>query len=338
MTDNKKFFLDLSGLQILWNKMKSTFASKSEIDNITLNINALKSDIDGVEALTLSYAPKEAYSYSVAVELAKEVPAGTIIIVGNDELINDTNYVQGFYIVDNDKIPHYIGTSSGTATNEEIATLRNRIATLEKQIIKTASIVDADGNALSAFTIANNDLVVVYDDKVVADSDSVNALTHRAIAARFGEIESKISAIPKFKISVVDSLPTDSETKSFSTIYLVKTGVDSDNIYTEYIYVQDSTNGNHWEILGSQSLALDNYVTKEFLTSTINSALKEYAKIADVEKAIEAAKTEVLTDVANNYAIKAEVLAEDDIILSITTGKIGEEIQITPEQINALLN
>lgn len=336
MADNKKFFLDLGGLQTLWDKMKSTFAGKNDVDNIKLNIAALQADIDGVEALTLSYAPKTANNYSVAVELAKSVPAGTIIIVGNDELIDDVTYQQGFYIVDGNKMPHYIGTSTGTATDEEIAALRNRISTLEKQIIKTASIVDADGNALGAFTIANNDLIIVYDDKVVADSDSINALTHRAIAARFGELESMISTLPKFKIMVVDSLPTD--VKSFSTIYLVKTGNESNNLYTEYIYIQDSVNGDHWEMLGTQSIALDNYVTKDFLTTTINSALTDYAKKADLENAIANAKTDILNNISETYATKQDVLTETDIITSITTGKIGEEIQITAEQLDELLN
>lgn len=335
MADNKKYFLDLTGLRALWSKMKNAFASKEEVETIKVHISTLQADIDGVEALTLSYAPKIADNYSAAVELAKTNPAGTVIVVKANQTIDDVVYNKGFYIIDGDKAPHYIGTSTGTSSSIEIADLRERISALEKDIIKTASIVDANGNSLSAFTIANNNLVLVYDDEVIANSDSVNALTHRAIAAKFGELESMLSSVPKFKIEVVDALPVDSI--SFSTIYLVKENSEiTNNIYTEYLYIQDSVKGNHWEVLGSQALALDNYVTKEFLTTTINTAIADYAKKSDVDAAVNAAKTEILNTIAVTYATKDEIMTEDSIIESISNGRIGNEIKITIEQIESL--
>lgn len=66
------------------------------------------------------------------------------------------------------------------------------------------------------------------------------------------EIDNKISAIPKFAISVVLSLPT--ENISDTTIYLVTTGEESENLYTEYIHV----NGR-WEKLGTQTIDLSGY-------------------------------------------------------------------------------
>ena len=58
------------------------------------------------------------------------------------------------------------------------------------------------------------------------------------------EIDEKISSIPKFSIEVVETLPT--ENISTTTIYLVLTGEETDNIYTEYIYT------DKWEKLGTQ--------------------------------------------------------------------------------------
>jgi hypothetical protein len=326
MADNKKYFLDLIGLNTLWNKLKKTFASKTEVN---LHIAALQADIDGVETLTLSYAPKVASNYTEALNIAKAAPAGTVIVVGENESVNDVIYVKGLYIIDNDKLPHYIGTSSGNASTEEIAVLRSRVSALENEIIKAASIVDGDGNQLSGITIANNSLVMIYDDEVVADSESINALTHRAIAAKFGELENRITSIPKFKIEVVDALPESQI--SLTTIYLVKSDETSDNMYTEYIYVQSGSAG-HWEALGSQVLALDNYVTKEFLNKTLQDSLNNYAKKSDIT----AVKTEILETVAENYALKTDVLTEQDIITSITEGNIGNSIMITDEQIEQL--
>lgn len=144
-----------------------------------------------------------------------------------------------------------------------------------------------------------------------------------------------LSSVPKFKIEVVDALPVDSI--SFSTIYLVKENSEiTNNIYTEYLYIQDSVKGNHWEALGSQALALDNYVTKEFLTTTINTAIADYAKKSDVDTIVNAAKTEILNTIAATYATKDEIMTEDNIIESISNGRIGNEIKITIEQIESL--
>ena len=69
------------------------------------------------------------------------------------------------------------------------------------------------------------------------------------------EFDSKLSSIPKFKIEVVNSLPTSNI--SSTTVYLVKSGNETQNLYTEYIYVN-----NAWEYLGKQSVDLTGYALK----------------------------------------------------------------------------
>lgn len=73
-------------------------------------------------------------------------------------------------------------------------------------------------------------------------------------------IKNSISAIPKFRTVVVNSLPDDASPKSESTIYLVKSGNDAQNLYTEYIWIN-----NAWEKLGEQKVNLDDYLTKSNL-------------------------------------------------------------------------
>ena len=341
MAETKKYFLDFGGLQTLWGKMKNTFAPKSDVEALgtrvgtaELNITNLGKDIESVEAITLSYAPKVVEKYSDALSVVNTSSAGQIFVVGNDETIGDVLYKEGFYIVDNDKTLHYVGTTIG-GSDSEIAALRDRITTLEGQIITAGSIQTSDGAMLGGITIANNSLIMIYDDQVIANSDSVNALTHRAAAAKFAELEGMISAVPKFKIEVVDQLPLDG--MSLSTIYLLKNSTEqNNNLYTEYIYLQDKG----WEKLGEQTIALDNYVTKDFLTTTINNALKDYVKTSDVENMISAAKTEVLNTVAATYATKdmiAGFMTESEIIASIQEGNIGDAITITSEQIEGLV-
>lgn len=74
-------------------------------------------------------------------------------------------------------------------------------------------------------------------------------------------IKNSISAIPKFRTAVVNSLPDDAEAKSESTIYLVKSGNDTQNLYTEYIWINGA-----WEKLGEQKVNLDNYLTQSNLS------------------------------------------------------------------------
>ena len=83
------------------------------------------------------------------------------------------------------------------------------------------------------------------------------------------EINNLISKIPKFAIEVVDTLPTSDISET--TVYLLKTSeTEADNLYTEYIYI-----GGKWEMLGTQKLDLSNYY-----------------KSAEVDKLVEAEKTE----------------------------------------------
>lgn len=67
--------------------------------------------------------------------------------------------------------------------------------------------------------------------------------------------KTELSAVPKFKIEVVEALPTSNI--GAATIYLQKTGNETDNLYTEYIYVNSK-----WEKLGTQKLDLSGYQTK----------------------------------------------------------------------------
>lgn len=69
------------------------------------------------------------------------------------------------------------------------------------------------------------------------------------------EINNMISAIPKFSIQVVQSLP--SSNISTTTIYLVPKTASTNDSYDEYIYVS-----NTWEKIGSTAVSLDDYYTK----------------------------------------------------------------------------
>lgn len=112
-------------------------------------------------------------------------------------------------------------------------------------------------------------------------SDLVNYYTKSQTYTQ-SEINALISAIPKFTISVVNSLPVSGI--SNTTVYLLSGGV-SGNLYTEYIYVNGA-----WEILGSQRVDLDGYVTDEMLTQ----ALQDYVKNTEFDTLAETVDTRMI--------------------------------------------
>lgn len=75
------------------------------------------------------------------------------------------------------------------------------------------------------------------------------------------DVDGKVSAIPKFSISVVTELPATNI--STTTIYLLKTGSETNNLYTEYIYVDSK-----WETLGTQKMDMSDYLTKTDASTT----------------------------------------------------------------------
>ena len=337
MAENKKLFLDYTGLTALWEKMKSTFAGKAateqefgsikgSINTINSTLGTLDAELDTIDANLAASTPKEAANYSAALALANSLVPGTIINVKGAETIDGAMYVGGFYIVDG-KSPasiKYLGTTSGNADDDKVAALENRVETLEGAVVKGAMYTD--GTTSGNYTVTDNQLVIRYDDTYVANSQSVNALTHKAIAAKFGELESMLTSIPKFKITVVDSLPVSDI--SASTIYLVKnTDTTSNNLYTEYIYIDSA-----WEKLGEQTLDVTNFLTAAQVEQIL--AGKSYATTGDLTSAVNTAKSDVLGTVEATYVKSAGL--EDLILTSITEGKIGAGMAIPVSDIEKL--
>lgn len=116
------------------------------------------------------------------------------------------------------------------------------------------------------------------------------------------EINQLVSTIPKFSIQPVPELPT--EKISTTTVYLLTTGEESQNLYTEYIYVNGA-----WEKLGTQKLDLSGYAlnsdipTKlselindtEFITAAVDNLVNYYTKKEMEERLYEKANSIIST-------------------------------------------
>lgn len=161
----------------------------------------------------------------------------------------------------------------------------------------------AQGKALKTL-IDNVSINSGYDDTEIKElifnirSDLSNYYTKT-------ETDSKVSAIPKFTIQVVEALPSTGI--SYSTIYLVLSGEEDRSLYTEYIYVD-----NKWEKLGEQSINLDNYVTIEKL----NEVLKDYCTVTTV--------TELINKSLENY-VTLETMNAQKYLTEIPENYVTEE-------------
>lgn len=98
-----------------------------------------------------------------------------------------------------------------------------------------------------------------------AEGDSAATGIYKVIADVEAALKSDITAIPKFKIEVVNELPS---TGDAATVYLVLDKESAGDLYTEYIYVNGA-----WENLGKQTVDLSAYSTTEEMNSAIESAV-----------------------------------------------------------------
>ena len=131
---------------------------------------------------------------------------------------------------------------------------------------------------------------------------------------KIDDLKTDITAIPKFAIEVVESLPVDNI--SGTTVYLVKEKESVGDLYTEYIYVKGA-----WENLGKQTVDLSSYSTTEEMNAAISTAIasslasyytKEQVNAELVKKAdLSALDSYVLTTkLESDYLTKTQVETE----------------------------
>jgi hypothetical protein len=324
MANTPKYFLDLTGLTALWNKIKATFADKeqtqtsindinSDIADLDTRLQIVDSDVNDLETTVLTIAPREVNYYADAVEASKSLAVGTTIKVNYPETSAEdatpSGYSTGIYIVTGVGEIKFLSVSDGDADASDITALGERVTSLEDTVVKSAEIVDEQGRQLGqTYSVTNNVLLVAHDDTFDIDSESVKSLTHRAVAAKFRDIENSLTQIPKFKVAVVDELPT--EEISLSTIYLLRNDKTYDkNLFTEYIYVEHTVGGKTtyaWEKLGEQTLIVEDIVTNSQLNEVLSNTLSQYSKTHEIKEFIKEAndnlKLDILKTVEETYA------------------------------------
>ncbi len=181
------------------------------------------------------------------------------------------------------------------------------------QYLKVYGIGDAEGSEYIA------SIPELEDDAVLVITKDLENYYKKTETYSQDEINSMISAIPKFDIEVVSELPV--ENVSNTTVYLVSSGGDDGNLYIEYIYVNDS-----WEKLGEQKIDLTGYVTKAMLDiHDNNSEAHPYFRslITTLNTKVEGLK--------DTYALKEEI---PTVPVQSVNGKTGA-VELTADDVGA---
>lgn len=223
--------------------------SQIELNGVTYDVR----DADAVklanigevdEIVVLSTVDKEVVaSGTTLAEIFDRIDTATIV-----ENVQDGEWIVN--IVNSDLTVDLANYYSKSKVDELIA---NAMSSVVSYLTPAQQAVLASG--ITVAKVANYDSHLADTDRhlaageratLVKVSDLSNYYTKSDTYSK-GEVDALVSTIPKFDIKVVDQRPeTDIST---TTIYLVRSGGSSPDMYDEYIYVNGA-----WEKLGTQSI------------------------------------------------------------------------------------
>lgn len=254
---------------------------KDHLANVAITGNY--GDLEGVPFWIGTQAEYDAQS--------ETIPNNMVIIITDDDgtpiAINYVDIANKPQINNNTLVGNLTGADlglvdavngKGLSTNDYTDADKNKLSGIasgaQENIIENitvngvAQVINNKTVALTIMTNAVDDLVNYYKKSETYTQSEVNAL---------------ISAIPKFDIKVVDTLPTTDI--SNSTVYLLRTSeTETGNLYTEYIYAEVSTGTYQWEKLGTQTLDLSDYVTTDELNVVLTGYVTTTALATELAK------------------------------------------------------
>ena len=223
-------------------------------------------------------------------------------------------YVQGKYYVSNGT-SWVISAASPSAVTVDSALSDTSTNPVQNKVIKAA--LDAKVPAVSGKGLSTNDYTTAEKTKLsgIEAGAQVNKITDVTVngttvvgADKVAAIDlsnyatkGDVSAIPKFAISVVSSLPTSDI--STSTIYLKSNGGSSGNSYDEYLYVNGA-----WEKIGTTEVDLSGYVPKtrkvnnKALSTDITLTAGDVGALPAGGTAVKATADANGNNIANTYA------------------------------------
>lgn len=190
---------------------------------------------------------------------------------------------------------------AGKADSEDVYTKDEADARFitEHQDISNLATKEEVANSISAETAA----------RVSAVSDINNEIDG---------LRSDISLIPKFKIEVVDELGVSGES---ATVYLVRTGDEAGNVFTEYIFVD-----GEWEMLGTQKLDLTGYATETYVDEAVAGVDEKIdQEVATINDTLDTIETNITGLADKNLEQDAAIAEINSGITELDEAKAGKD-------------
>lgn len=255
--------------------------------NITVDTGTISLTADNVTGALGYTPPTHDTHYATGLKVGATATATSNAAASNGNVY--LNVLDNYTVRDSHKI---VGSGATTVTSDAngvitiSSTDTNTVYTHPNSGVSAGTYRSVTVNAQGHVTAGTNPTTLsgygITDAKIAngvitLGANSITPLTsHQSLSNYYtkGEVNSQISSIPKFAIAVVTDLPAANI--SDTTIYLKKTGTDTQNLYTEYIYVDGK-----WEQLGTQKLDLSGYLTK---TDASNTYLGKYATAVSANK------------------------------------------------------
>ena len=203
------------------------------------------------------------------------------------ELTNDVGYITGVAWNDVTDKPSSFTPSAHTHTTAEVTALTGYTkAETAAEIVATDTLNIALGKIQKTLDAKQNSADPIASAVKASQDGAGNTITETYATKQ------EVSGIPKFKIEVVQALPA---TGDAATIYLLLTGDESQNLYTEYIYVN-----NAWEKLGTQELDLSAYALKSELPVNVSELVNDAQYVVTGEKVASATLADSATAATND--------------------------------------
>lgn len=287
-------YLDDNGLLYFWQKIKTIFATQSDLSALQEEVDGLVSEggepntIDTVKVNGSALTPDAQKAVNITV--AQGSANGTIAVNGSDVAVKGLGsaaYTASTAYDASGAAAAVLGSSGDAASANTVygakaaaAAAQSDVDALEGLVGSTAvstqisnaigaldSSVTAETNkAIASLTI--NDGKITGSTKVTVPTNN-NQLTNGAGYQTASDVSSAINSaladVTSIKFEVVTSLPS---TGAAGTIYLISNSGSGTNSYDEYIYVS-----NKWEKIGTTDVDLSSYWNTSNLTAITNSEI-----------------------------------------------------------------
>lgn len=255
-------YLDNNGLLYFWQKIKATFATQSDFDDLSDTVDGIVST--GGEPNVIETVKVNGSALTPDASKAVDVTVPT----NNNQLTNGAGYQTAAQVTS--AIEAY-GYSTNDGTVKSVTIKGTSPIVLDSESAITTSGTRTISHGASGVTAGTYKSVTVNATGHVTAGSNPTTLSGFGITDAYTKTETDsaistaIGNITGISFEIVQSLPA---TGAAGTIYLISNSGTGTNVYDEYIYVN-----NAFEKIGTTDVDLSSYYNTSNLTAITNAEI-----------------------------------------------------------------